>query len=64
MSNYLDEIASNIDSIDINGKVPATETERQYYFIAKAREYVRKKSEKLGRPLRSFLCTFGCQMDI
>ncbi|MDY3224238.1 MAG: tRNA (N6-isopentenyl adenosine(37)-C2)-methylthiotransferase MiaB, partial [Lachnospiraceae bacterium] len=36
---------------------------RQYYFMAKARKYVKAMSEKLGRPLFSVVKTFGCQMN-
>ena len=41
---------------------PDTEPERQYYFIEKCREVVKRESEKLGRPLFSHVATFGCQM--
>ncbi|MEF9941001.1 MAG: tRNA (N6-isopentenyl adenosine(37)-C2)-methylthiotransferase MiaB, partial [Lachnospiraceae bacterium] len=34
-----------------------------YYFIKKARKYVKELSEKLGRPLYSKVETFGCQMN-
>lgn len=52
-----------LDTIDITGEAPETEPERQYYFMAKAREYVRKQSEELNRPLSFFTQTFGCQMN-
>lgn len=39
------------------------ETKRQYEFMAKAREYVKKQSEELGRPLTYCVTTFGCQMN-
>lgn len=53
----------DFDKIDITGLPPEAEPERQYYFIAKCRDYVKEKSEELGRPL--FFCTktFGCQMN-
>lgn len=53
----------NLDKIDIFGDVPMSEPERQYYFMAKCREIVRKKSEELGRPLVASIRTFGCQMN-
>ena len=39
------------------------ETKRQYEFMEKAKEYVRKQSEELGRPLTYCVTTFGCQMN-
>ncbi len=53
----------DLDKIDILGEAPVTEPERQYYFMAKAREYVKKYSEELKRPLSFFTQTFGCQMN-
>lgn len=40
--------------------IPVTEPERQYYFIEKCKDYVRKISEELGRPLTAAVITFGC----
>ena len=57
MNTYRD-----VDDIDITQEAPTTEPERQYYFIKKAKEYVRRESEKLGRPLFAHITTFGCQM--
>jgi tRNA-2-methylthio-N6-dimethylallyladenosine synthase len=54
----------NLDDIDITGEAPIEEPERQYYFMAKCRELVRKKSEELGRPLYAVTNTFGCQMNM
>lgn len=56
---------NNIDfsKIDLTTEAPVTEPERQYYFIAKAREYVSAKSEELGRKLTFCVTTFGCQMN-
>lgn len=53
----------DFDSIDLSQEPPTTEPERQYYFIAKARKYVKAESERLGRPLFSVVKTFGCQMN-
>lgn len=47
----------------LNDYIPTTEPERQYYFIKKAREYVKIASEKAGRPLTFCVTTFGCQMN-
>ena len=59
MNTYRD-----VDDIDITQEAPTTEPDRQYYFIKKAKEYVRRESEKLGRPLFSHITTFGCQMNV
>lgn len=53
----------NLDLIEISGDIPLKEPERQYYYMAKCREIVRKKSEELGRPLFCRTVTFGCQMN-
>ncbi len=53
----------DFDSIDISKPAPETEPERQYYFIAKARKYVKEESERMGRPLSASVITFGCQMN-
>lgn len=50
-------------TIDLSKEAPVTEPDRQYYFIAKAREYVQKQSEELGRALTFCVTTFGCQMN-
>ena len=48
--------------IDITKEPPADDTARQYYFIEKAKAYVQRESEELGRPLTFCVTTFGCQM--
>lgn len=53
----------NLDQIDITQKPPVHEPERQYYFMAKAREYVEAEKKRLGRPLTAAVNTFGCQMN-
>lgn len=59
MSNSL----MNLDEFDINSKEPLIEPERQYYFMAKCREWVRKKEKELNRSLTFSVATFGCQMN-
>lgn len=54
----------NFDQINLQLPPPAKEPERQYYFIAKCRQYVKEKSEELGRPLTCLVQTFGCQMNV
>ena len=41
----------------------AEETRKQYDFMSKASEILNKKSESLGRPMKYFVQTFGCQMN-
>lgn len=53
----------DLDRIDIWQDPPEKEPERQYYFIAKCREIIEKKSSKKGRPLTACVNTFGCQMN-
>ena len=53
----------DFDSIDIAAEAPVQEPERQYYFMAKARSYVEKQSNELGRELTFCVTTFGCQMN-
>lgn len=50
----------DLDKIDITKEPPTQEPERQYYFMAKARQLIKIKSEELGRPLTSAVTTFGC----
>ena len=51
-----------IDKIDITGEAPLQDPERQYYFIAKAREKVAALKEELGRTPTACVNTFGCPM--
>ena len=65
MSGYKnkEEIEKILESVDITGETPIEEPERQYYFIKKARKYVKEMSEKIGRTLTATTVTFGCQMN-
>ena len=42
---------------------PAEEPSRQFYYMDRCREIIRKRSEEAGRPLKAFIQTFGCQMN-
>lgn len=53
----------NLDLIDTSGTPPTDEPNRQYYFMAKCKALLSKKSEELGRPLYCQTRTFGCQMN-
>lgn len=49
--------------INLSDPAPVQEPERQYYYIEKAKEYVKKESEEAGRPMTFCVTTFGCQMN-
>ncbi len=53
----------DLDKIDLTGPPPEHEPERQYYYMAKCREWVREFEQKNGRRPTAFLQTFGCQMN-
>lgn len=53
----------DFSKIDLTAEPPAEEPARQYYYIAKCRQYVKSASERLGRTLTSTVVTFGCQMN-
>ncbi|MDF2800893.1 MAG: tRNA-i(6)A37 thiotransferase enzyme MiaB [Anaerocolumna sp.] len=53
----------DLNNIDIYGKEPITEPNRQYYFIAKCREWIKEKTMETGRALTFNIVTFGCQMN-
>ncbi len=53
----------DLDKIDINLKPPMEEPARQYYFMARCREWVREFERKNGRRPTAFIQTFGCQMN-
>ncbi|MEG1291221.1 MAG: radical SAM protein, partial [Lachnospiraceae bacterium] len=53
----------NLSDIDITQEPPIEEPQRQCYFMAKAKAYVKAESEKLGRPLLANCKTLGCQMN-
>ena len=52
-----------IENVKLVADAPLEEPARQYYFMEKAKEYVAKMSEELGRPLVAAIQTFGCQMN-
>ena len=53
----------DLDKIDISSEPPTEEPARQYYFMAKCREWVREFEKKNGRRPCFFTQTFGCQMN-
>ena len=59
----LAELDKILENIDLTAEAPAEEPERQYYYMAKARVYVEKLSEEMGRKPTFCVTTFGCQMN-
>ena len=49
--------------ISLSNAEAVNETRRQHEYIEKAKGYVKKLSEELGRPLSFCVTTFGCQMN-
>lgn len=52
-----------LEEIDISTPVPVEETERQYYFMAKAKKHVEALAQQLGHVPTCCVTTFGCQMN-
>lgn len=61
--NTEEEMDVLLEKIDLSQPAPTEEPMRQYYFIKKAKEYVKKAEEAAGRPLTACITTFGCQMN-
>lgn len=53
----------NLDKIDTASAPPAEEPARQYYFMAKCREWVRDFEQKNGRLPRACVVNMGCQVN-
>lgn len=53
----------DLDKIDINAEPPTKEPARQYYYMAKCRQWVREFEKKNGRLPTASIQTFGCQMN-
>lgn len=49
--------------VDLEQKEPATEPERQYYFMEKCKEWAKEETARIGRPLTMSIQTLGCQMN-
>lgn len=53
----------DLTEIDLTKGAPIQEPQRQYYYIAKAKQYVIRLAETLGRTPTFCVTTFGCQMN-
>lgn len=52
-----------LDFIDLTLEAPVTEPERQYYFLAKLKNYIEEIVRKNGKKPTACVQTFGCQMN-
>ena len=59
----MNEYEEEINNIDLLKEPPADEPRRQYYFISKARAYIKDLSAKIGRVPLACTKSFGCQMN-
>ncbi len=50
----------DLDKIDLNSDPPTEEPARQYYFMAKCREWVKGFERKNGRLPKSCVVNMGC----
>lgn len=57
------DLEEKLIAIDLSKEPPTIEPERQYYFIKKAQEILKKQETDLGRKLTACAVTFGCQMN-
>lgn len=57
------EMLERINGVDLNSQQPAKEPERQYYFIAKLKNYIDGVIKEIGRKPTCCVTTFGCQMN-
>lgn len=56
-------LEEELKKFDLSLSPPAKEPERQYYYMALAREKVKKMTQELGRKPTFCVVTFGCQMN-
>lgn len=52
-----------LEAVSVAGEAPATEPERQYYFMKKCKQWATGEISRLGRPLTMSIQTLGCQMN-
>lgn len=70
-SKLNDAVAKDVESKDAESKdtksdseeAPENEPDRQFYFMEKCSEWLKKKEAQLGRKLTFHTSTFGCQMN-
>lgn len=52
----------SLDLVNIDAQAPEFEPNRQFYFMAKASDYVKRKSAELGRPMTFLLKHSGVRL--
>lgn len=52
-----------LELVDTEGTVPASEPERQYYYMKKCRQWAEQERARTARPLTMSIQTLGCQMN-
>ena len=52
-----------LELVDTEGTVPASEPERQYYYMKKCRQWAEQERTRTARPLTMSIQTLGCQMN-
>lgn len=53
----------DLNFVNTSCNIPNTEPQRQLYFMACCKKMLEDKKLQLGRPLKMFVRTFGCQMN-
>ncbi|RKJ68457.1 tRNA (N6-isopentenyl adenosine(37)-C2)-methylthiotransferase MiaB [Roseburia sp. 1XD42-69] len=53
----------DLEKINLNSAPPTEEPDRQYYYMAKCREWVKNFQQKNGHLPKSFVVNMGCQMN-
>lgn len=57
------DLEEKLIAINLSKEPPTIEPDRQYYFIKKAQEILKKQEADFGRKLTACAVTFGCQMN-
>lgn len=52
----------NIERINLLEKAPATEPERQLYYVTRCQQHVHALKEQLKRDVSCYVETFGCRI--
>lgn len=61
--SYMHDL-SGLNTIHLTKEPPQEEPARQYYFMEKCRERVRRAEPENSRPPAVCIRTFGCQMNV
>lgn len=61
--NSYNEIEKKVNDIDVYGNIPEDEKMRQYFYMAKCKEWLKNMEIETGRKLTACVNTFGCQMN-